>query len=240
MLSPIMNDKNLECFAYTNRNHIQGQPKGIIVDFFGLNGMAMFDDNHPYGKTLAQKNILLVIPYNNTWAWMNPQAVAYTDEIMDVLLAHYGLDELPIVATGGSMGGMSAIVYCRYAKRTPVACITNCPVCDLPYHFTERPDLPRTLYSAFWHENGKIEDTLARFSPCHLVGTLPQIPYTIYHCECDRAVNIERHSEKLVEKMTDAGYSVCFIRVPGRDHCDLPQEIAENYREDAISAILNR
>ena len=57
-------------------------------------------------------------------------------------------ENIPVVSTGGSMGGQSALVYCAYSKRTPVACVANCPVCDTVFHFTERPDLPRTLYSA--------------------------------------------------------------------------------------------
>ena len=240
MLTPLITEENLDRFAYTNRKLLNGQPVGIVTEFFGLNTTKMFDEDTPVGKLFAEKNILYVLPYTNPWAWMNPQAVAYTDEVIRVLAARYNLQNRPIAVTGGSMGGMSAIVYSRYAARTPVACVANCPVCDLPYHLTERPDLPRTLYSAFWHEDGQLEDVLKRFSPFHLVNELPKIPYTVYHCEADRSVNIQRHSERFVSAMVKAGHTVRLVRVPDRNHCDLPPEVADMYRNDAIAAILNR
>ena len=170
---------------------------------------------------------------------MNPQAAAYTDELIDVLMKHYHLPEdLPIVSTGGSMGGMSALTYMVYAKRTPVACVANCPVCDLPYHYTERPDLPRTLYSAFWHEDGTIAEVLARFSPLHLAEKMPDAAYTIFHCDSDKAVNKQAHSDKFVAAM--AHRRVNYYTVPGMGHCQLTPDMAERFDQAEIDAILNK
>ena len=105
---------------------------------------------------------------------MNRHTVDYTDELIDVLFREYDLPEnLPIVSTGLSRGGLSALVYTAYAKRTPVACVANCPVCDLPYHYTERPDLPRTLYSAFGTYTGTLDEAMRSASPMHIVDKLP-------------------------------------------------------------------
>ncbi len=228
----------IRSFCYTNDALIEGPVRGIVLDFFGLGNTNMFFEDTDAGRTWAEKNILLVVPYNNPWAWMNPQAIETTDEILDVLFEKLALPEgTPIVSTGGSMGGMSAITYMAYAKRTPVACVANCPVCDLPYHFTERPDLPRTLYSAFYHEDGAIGDVLPRFSPLHLVGKLPRVPYFIFHCEEDKAVNIAKHSERFVAAMKQAGYDVTLTRVPERGHCNLTDEAWDAYRAAAAGAI---
>ncbi|MCQ2423475.1 MAG: prolyl oligopeptidase family serine peptidase [Clostridia bacterium] len=228
----------IRSFCYTNDALIEGPVRGIVLDFFGLGNTNMFFEDTDAGRTWAEKNILLVVPYNNPWAWMNPQAIETTDEILDVLFEKLALPEgTPIVSTGGSMGGMSAITYMAYAKRTPVACVANCPVCDLPYHFTERPDLPRTLYSAFYHEDGAIGDVLPRFSPLHLVGKLPRVPYFIFHCEEDKAVNIAKHSERFVAAMEQAGYDVTLTRVPERGHCNLTDEAWDAYRAAAAGEI---
>ena len=65
--------------------------------------------------------------------------------------------------------GKQYYVYTRYAAVTPVACVANCPVCDLPYHYTERPDLPRTLYSAFGDSDSEtLGDAMKKASPYHL------------------------------------------------------------------------
>ena len=190
----------LRYFAYSN-DKICTQPiKGIVIDFFGLGATVMYDEDTPLGKMFAEKGVILLVPYNNPWAWMNQQAVDYTDELVDVLFEHYGLSEdTKIVSSGFSMGGMSSITYSAYATRTPVRVVANCPVCDLPFHYTERPDLPRTIYSAFFNCED-FDKALEDASPLHLAqkGALPDIFYDIFHCSADMAVNIDAHSGKLI------------------------------------------
>lgn len=238
-MEKIINYENLRKFAYSNDKLIKGEIKGVAIDFFGLGGQAMYNrEDTKTGILLAEHNILFFIPYANPWGWMNRQEINLTDEIMDVLFEHYGLDEkTPIVSTGGSMGGLCSLVYSKYAKRTPVACVSNCPVCDLVYHFNEREDLPRTLYSAFCDCEGELNDVLAKYSPYHLAATMPKIKYTLFHCSKDGAVNIEKHSEKFVEKMKELGYDITFHVVPDRDHCDLGAEATEKYYQTIIDSI---
>lgn len=228
----------LRNFAYSNDKICQKPIRGIALSFFGLGGKEMFAEDTELGLFLAEKGIILIIPYTNPWSWMNKQAVAYTDELIDVIMEEYGLPEdLPIVSTGGSMGGQSALVYTAYAKRTPKACVANCPVCDLPYHFTERPDLPRTLYSAFGQYDCSLEEALQSASPLHLAeaGKMPDVKYTIYHCTEDKAVNKEMHSDRFVVAMH---YGVNYFAVPDRGQCDLPPEFRESYNQAIVSACM--
>ena len=229
--------ENLRYFTYSNDQLIHGAIRGVILDFMGLGGAKMFDEDPERGVELAGKGIAYLVPYLNPWNWMNEQAVAYTDELLSVLRGHYGLgDSLPVVATGGSMGGLCALVYTRYARVTPVACVTNCPVCDLPFHYTERPDLPRTLYSAFGGSGGDTLDAALRaHSPLHLAPSMPDIRYVVFHCEEDRAVNIRNHSEKFVAAMRPA-HDIEYHTVPGRDHCDLDEAARAMYRKAAEAA----
>lgn len=230
----------LRNFAYSNDRICQKPIRGIALSFFGLGGKEMFSEDTELGVFLAEKGIILVIPYTNPWSWMNRQAVAYTDELIDVLMAEYDLPEdLPIVSTGGSMGGQSALVYTAYAKRTPKACVANCPVCDLPYHFTERPDLPRTLYSAFGEYDCSLDEALRSASPLHLAeaGKMPPVKYTIFHCTADKAVNKEMHSDRFVTAMN---YGVDYFAVPDRGHCDLPDEFRTAYNAAIVSACMEK
>lgn len=224
-MEKIMNINNLRRFAYCNDDIIQKPIKGIVIFFVGLGGCSMYDKGHPIGELMAKHGVLYVIPYHNPWAWMNKQTVDFTDEILDVLFETYDLPtDLPIVSSGGSMGGLSALVYTAYSKRTPVSCVASCPVCDLPYHFTERPDLPRTLYTAFASYDGSFEDALRSASPLHLVDIMPKTTeYTIFHCELDEAVNIDKHSKPFVELMKKK-HDITYYIVPGRGHCELDEE----------------
>ena len=235
-MEKIITAENFRNFAYVNDNICAKPIRGVVLEFFGLGGASMFWDETDAGKFYAERGILFIVPYNNPWAWMNRQAVAYTDELVDVMIGKHNLpDDAAIVSTGGSMGGLSALIYTAYAKRTPKACVANCPVCDLPYHFTERPDLPRTLYSAFWNYDGTMDDALRATSPLHLAiaGKMPDVKYTLFHCTADQAVNKEMHSDKFIAAMAER--DVTYHVVPDRGHCDLTPEMWEMYRETIVA-----
>ena len=233
-MEKIITYETLRNFTYSNDDLIKGEIKGFILNFMGLGFSSMYS-NDSDGDFYAEKGLVYLIPYFNPWSWMNKQTVDFVDEIIEVICEKYSLDRenTKIVSTGGSMGGLSALVYCSYAKITPCACATVCPVCDLVYHFTERPDLPRTLYSAFGGYDGTFEDALKSASPLHLVDKLPDIPYSIFHSDKDMAVNIDLHSRKFVEAMKKT-HNIDFVVSPDRDHCDLTEESWKGYR----SAIL--
>lgn len=237
-MEKIITYESLRSFAYSNDRICSGPIRGIAVSFFGLGGAAMFSEDTKEGKFFAEHNIIYIVPYANPWAWMNRQTAAYMDEIIDVLIRHYDLpDNLPIVSTGGSMGGQSALVYMVYAARTPTACVANCPVCDLPFHFTERPDLPRTLYSAFGTYDGTMQEALESASPFHLADKMPDSAYYIFHCEADLAVNKQKHSDRFVEKMT-ANHTITYYAVPERGHCDLTPEMWQKYNDAIVQSII--
>lgn len=240
MISPVTYD-NLRLFAFSNDRQIHGEIRGIVVNFTGMGCDARFDGTLPEGDWFAERNIVYLIPYGNPWSWMNRQEINLADDVIGILLDRYGLPEsLPIVSTGPSMGGQGALVYMAYAKRTPVACVANCPVCDMPFHYTERPDLPSSFYSAYVYEEGTMEEILPRFSPLHLAEAekLPKVPYTIFHCTADKAVNKEMHSDRLIAAMEKHGYDVTYRVVPDRGHCDLPKEEWEALRQACADAIL--
>ena len=221
-------EKDLHLFAYTNRHLLKRAPKGIVLQFIGLGGNTRMIREDPAEAALfAEHGILFVIPYINPWAWMNRDAVALTDSVVNCLFESLALPlNFPLVSTGGSMGGLCALVYACHAERTPTAVAANCPVCDLPYHYTERDDLPRTLVSAFGGYGMPLEKALETASPVHLAEKMPDVPYFIAHCEADLSVNKEKHSDRLV-KLLAGKHDVTYCEVPGRGHCDLSPEAKE-------------
>ena len=238
-MEKIITYENLSQFAYSNDKLIEGEIRGIVLSFYGLGGTAMHSVPPGDAAECAASGIVYLIPYCNPWCWMNRQSVDYVDEVVAVICHRYSLDPstVKIVSTGGSMGGLSALVYCAYAKITPCACVASCPVCDLVYHFTERNDLPRTLYSAFGSYEGTMEDALKSASPLHLVDKMPKIPYTIFHCEADRSVNLEKHSETFVSAMAPT-HQIVLKRVPHRGHCDLSATARVEYIQTVFRSIL--
>ena len=228
----------LRSYAYSNDRLVRGPIRGLVFDMMGLGNMELHDDDTPRGRRLAEKGIAYLIPCYDPWCWMNDQAIALCDELEDVLFARYGLrDDLPVVASGGSMGGLCALVYTRYARRTPAACVVNCPVCDAVWHFTERPDLPRTFYAAFGAEPD-FDAALKAHSPWHLADTMPPARYVVFHCRTDEAVNKAMHSDRFVKAMRPA-HSVEYFDVEGRGHCRLDEADAEKYERLLEECVLN-
>jgi dipeptidyl aminopeptidase/acylaminoacyl peptidase len=233
--------ETLRLFTYSNDELCTRPIRGIVLDFMGLGDQRMYAAHTERGKALAQKGIVLLIPYNNPWSWMNAQAIANTDAIVRALMQHCALaEDIPIVSSGGSMGGLAALVYTRYAALRPVACVANCPVCDLPYHYTERPDLPRTLHSAFpADDEAAFAALLKRHSPLHLADEMPDVRYVIFHCTADQAVNKALHSDRFVEVMRPM-HRIDYYAVADRGHCDLTEEAKQQYNEAVERAILSR
>ena len=150
---------------------------------------------------------------------MNPATQAFIDELIAGLFARYGLaPDVPVIATGGSMGGFSALLYSALGGHPIAACAANCPATDLVYHYGERPDLPRTLHCAFG-SYGDIQEALIAHSPNHQVEKLPDIPYLIIQGDQDTAVSKAAHSDKLVPAMRARGLTVDYREQPDMGHC---------------------
>ncbi len=239
MNTPINKD-NVASFAYTNAHLIGGTPRAIVVEFHGLGGgRDLIKEDWPLSKFLAERDILYVIPYYGPWAWMSDKAVRYTDEVLDAVFEKHELDEnTPIVSSGYSMGGQGALVYCRYAKRRPAACAAISPVCDLPYHYTERPDLPRTIYLAYSHMDCSLSDAMESASPLHLVPEMPDIPYALFCGTADDQVSVASHSDKFVAAMRARGADVTYVTMPGMGHCGITPEEERRYYKFVSSFVL--
>lgn len=243
-MNALISKNTLDLYCYSNIPHIKGEVRGICVSFRGLGASAMISDDTETAalrptvdraKKLAQAGVVFFVPYLDPWNWMNDEAVKTTDAIIDAITDALSLEgEIPIISSGGSMGGMCALTYMLYARRTPSACVVNCPVCDVPFHYTERPDLPRTFYHAYYGSGMTLEHALTSHSPLHMAKRMPDADYYIFHCEEDRAVNIDAHSRKLVRALE--GRRVTFHTIAQRGHCALTPEANALYDEYIISS----
>ena len=236
-----METEKLELFAHVE---IPASPRGIVVSFMGLGSQWQAKPGEgPRGleresaDVAAAAGAVLVVPYLDPWNWMNAAAVATADRVVAAALARAGLPpDAPVVSTGGSMGGLCALVWPRYTRHNVVAVAANCPVCDLPFHYGERPDLPRTLRAAFALEPD-FGAALRSRSPLHLAPDLPRVPHAVFHCTADEAVSKAAHSDRFVAEMRKLGRDVEYVEVPGRGHCDLDGPARRRYGEVAAEAV---
>lgn len=237
-MKKIMTYENLRYFAYSNDVICKKPIRGIVVDFWGMGSTGMCHEDTDDGKFYAEQGIVQVIPYYNPWAFCNRQTVAYIEEVMDVVFSYYALPaEIPIVFTGNSMGGLTSLACTALSKYKPIACLANCPVCDMSDHLYERADLPHALYSAFGTYQGTLEEAMLTVSPLHLTDIMPDIPYYIFCGEEDSVVNKKIHSDQFVEKMKKT-HRITYYEIPGMGHCKMADDVKQQYLQIAADSIL--
>jgi len=144
-----------------------------------------------------------------------------------------------LISTGGSMGGHSALLYTLYARHSVAACVASYPVCDFAYHFTERPDLPRTIYHAFRGYPQPLHQLFTEHSALIQVPNMPNIPYMIIHGDADKLVDKKQHSDRLVAAMRARGLNVTYLEVPGMGHEDPPADILQK-KVEFVRSIMAR
>ncbi len=215
----IFKRNELSRFCRWNGDLVGQKARRVVLEFQGLNRCQMVDQPSPLELELGDRNVIYVIPYTAPWSWMNRAAQIYTDTLVESIFKALDLDrETPVVSTGYSMGGQSALMYTLYGKTRISACCANSPVCDLMAHFGEREDIPRTLVNAFAGGLGDLETHLAAHSPLSQAEKLPDIPYMIVAGDQDRQVDKRVHSDRFVDRLRQLGRRVRYEELPDMQH----------------------
>ena len=117
-LKAYINKDTIYYYAKTNEKFVKHPIKGIALEFPGLGGgscLGGLDDLGDYdtdfAKQAAEAGVVLAYVYTGPWSWMNTGAVRVADAVVDALKEKYDLGEVPIVTSGGSMGGLGSLIY---------------------------------------------------------------------------------------------------------------------------------
>jgi dipeptidyl aminopeptidase/acylaminoacyl peptidase len=205
--------------AWLGDEWLAGKIRAVVLVFHGLGGGAPKQAPTTEEIEWARQGGLVVYPYYGPWSWMNRSSQRFVDELVDAVFREFSLDrKVPVISTGGSMGGQATLLYTRYAHQPIVACHALFPVCDVTYHFNERPDLPATFRYAYRDCKDDWQTILEEHSPLHQVDHMPRIPYQVIHGDADKAVSKEHHSDVFVAKMKGLGHNVEYIEVPRMGH----------------------
>jgi dipeptidyl aminopeptidase/acylaminoacyl peptidase len=214
-----MDKREIEQLAWVGEEWLLGPIRGVVMSFAGLGYAAMKEQPSTEELGWARAGGLVVFPYYGPWCWMNRNARAFVDDLADSVYKEYGLsDVVPLISTGGSMGGLSSLLFARYSRRPVKACLALCPVCDPRASFNERPDVPRTILYAFRGYPESLDSIFTEHSPLEQVPNMPAIPYLVIHGDNDVAVAKRLHSDPMVAAMRARGLDVEYIEVPGMGH----------------------
>lgn len=216
-----INKDNISNYAFINTDALIYPIKAVCVDFHGYTDGTMMSKSEGKAKLFGENGIAWVFPYYSVWAWMSKSSQEFNEQVLDAVYEKLQLpDTVPLIITGGSMGGLTALCYQVYGKRKAVACAANCPVTDMGVFFRDFPDVRRAILSAHILDERPLEDVCDAYSPVKLVDRMPDIPYLLIFGEKDMKIT-ERFMPEFVEKMKKTGHDVTCILQKDMSHCDI-------------------
>ena len=238
-----INRDNYRLFCNSNEELLNGaMPKGIVLEFPGLGGGSCLGGKRDLEKvytctwsqfpeTTAAAGYVHVYMTPGPWSWMNPGAVRETDLVVDAIRAKFKLAEgSPLIATGGSMGGLGALVYTANARHRVTACAAACPCFDAVALYDCKASFARTFISAIAALDLPFEDGLKRISPMHNLQKMPKIPYLIV-CDCEDDIFPERGMDDYVARLRAHVGAVEHIKLPGKKHGEFTPEARKRFHD---------
>lgn len=223
-----INPQTLHLYCNTNEKILCTPVRGFVLEFPGLGGgscmggcMDISPYHHGYATELAQEGILVAYLFSGPWSWMNAGAVRMVDLVVDAMREKYQLDEnIPWLVTGGSMGGLGALMYCATSKKIPTACLAMCPCTDVQACYDASPNFPRTIVSAVAPYDMPISEGIKRISPiCH-VENMPHIPYMVVN-DCADEYFPDGMTDTYIDAMNERGHQVVYECLQGCRHGEI-------------------
>ncbi|MBQ9071436.1 MAG: hypothetical protein IJY23_08870 [Clostridia bacterium] len=216
-----INRDNLFDYAFLNEDTLVYPVRAVCVCFHGYTDATIYDRSNEEARSLGERGIAWVFPYYSVWAWMSKSSQSFCEQVLDAVYDRLGIDEdVPLVVSGGSMGGLTALNYLVYGKRPAIACALNCPVTDMNRIFEDRRDFRRAILSAHIEEDGELSAIMEKYSPVRFADRLPKIPYFLVFGE-DDPYFIKTQMPPIVERFKECGISHVLRLEPGMKHCDL-------------------
>ena len=216
-----INPTNLSDYAFLNEDTLIYPLRGICICFHGYSDATMYEKSDEVASYLGKRGIAWVFPYYSVWAWMSRSSQVFNEQVIDAVYEKLGADNtIPLIVSGGSMGGLTALNYLIYGKRDAIGCVLNCPVTDMNRVFSDWPDFRRAILSAHIEEEAPLEDVLKRYSPVCFAKELPHIPVFLVFGERDTYF-FNTQMPPMIEKFEQYGVDYTLLTEPEMEHCDL-------------------
>lgn len=233
-----INKDNLADFAFLNEDTLTLPLRGICVSFHGFTDATMFEKSSDQARILGESGIAWVFPYYSVWGWMSENSQEFNKQVIDAVYDKLqASDDIPLIISGGSMGGLTALNYLVRGKRRACACALNCPVTDMSEFYNSSIGSRRAILSAHIEKDCPLDIIMRNFSPINFADKLPRIPYFLIFGERDTHF-IDYQLPPFEEKLKEYGHDYILTVHPEMEHCDIrnhPKALQE-YCDFIISA----
>ena len=234
-----INKNTITTFCNTNEALLTKPVSGIVLEFPGLGGgsclgglMDFMSYDTPYTRQYAEAGLVVAYMFVGPWSWMNPGAVRITDLVVDALRDKYQLSEdSPLIATGGSMGGLGALTYTAKTRHKITACAAACPCYDL---YSAYKHFPRTIIAALAACDMPFDEAMKSVSPLYRLNDMPKIPYFIVCDEADEYFDAEGMADYVEKLRETTKSSVIYHSLPGVGHGGFTPEVRQAFGDFVV------
>ncbi|MBQ9789378.1 MAG: prolyl oligopeptidase family serine peptidase [Lentisphaeria bacterium] len=214
---------NNKAYVYLPDNFQKGKPCKFILFFHG----AGYSNGQPgnvghkgfekFRKMAAEKGYIIAVPSYGT-TWYNRKAENITKAMLHALEQEFGFQLNRIHVMGGSMGGLSALVWSsRNMERVSSIC-TFFAVADIVDQYNAKAHHAKAMISAYGGDYNKKPYWYESRRAINYASILAQVPIMLVHGDKDVLVSMNQ-SEKLYNAIKNVGGTqVEFVKVPGRGH----------------------
>ena len=219
---PYLTPETLSDYAFVNLDTLKRPIKGVIMNCHGFTDESTFTSSPRFARDLGEQGVVYIFPYYSPWAWCSDSTLSYMEQVLDTVFSMLSLpDDTPFMISGGSMGGMTAMLYSVYGRRAVRAVACNCPVCNLEAVMASSPHVRRSVFAAYAGSGREMEEEILRHNPLRQVEHMPNVPYLIVSGTADVAVPDPKHADLMKREMARLGRDATFLSVEGMVHCDL-------------------
>jgi len=224
----------VSCTVIPPLRQADGKP-GLVIHLYGSGGSHRFYNlmRPPYGllrRLLPERGYRIVVPELGPTHWMNAQAIATLDAVIEGLIGAGEADPARVHILGTSMGASSGLVY---AMRRPGVVRSVCavfPVTDFAGWAAQFPDRGVSLAQAHGVTPEAAQAAFRGLSPLNHVPAFANMPVYLLHGDADGVVPV-RHSRDFAAALRAAGCPVTYRESPGMGHDD---HIAACWQEEIL------
>lgn len=234
-----INKDNLFDYAFVNEDTLTGAVRAVCVCFHGYTDATMLTQSNELAAALGRAGIAFLFPYYSVWGWMGSNAQLFIEQCIDAAYDRLGLDDgVPLLVTGGSMGGLTALNYAVIGKRRICGCAAVCAVADITSCYNNIPDMRRAILSAHIEKEGDLLEITDRFSPVNFADRLPKVPYFLLYGAKDSFFTGVQLPE-FIKALDSAGVEYELLVHPDMGHCNVncSPEIIPKWADFLINCI---